>query len=292
MESMHYQLNGVPLDTAWCHVLLGSNVVAAISSVEDVLEVSGRHGAIPSGVPPVYKSRSLTIQLAAHGRDQWWVQVQRVLMLATQPRLTLSRTVGDVVQQADVSLRSLSADSEVVGRYSKFTLVFDLPTVFWRGAERESSWIDAGESVLLPKPGESLLRTWWTGEPNNSPSILHILRCRQAGGLSTAPLTDIILRLPKGVTQATVTDVASGTGISWQGAASTSQYTYVSAETLDAWRATAADAWEGGTPVAGVDYPPAGILAAHPMPDQSYRLNLTMSGSTASVEARFTQQWW
>ena len=110
-----------------------------------------------------------------------------------------------------------------------------------------------------------------------------------------APVTDPIIRLPKGVSSASVTDPTSNTGVIWQGAANANAYTYVDVGNCLAWQSTADHQWtQSGTDVTGgLDYPAGGLLQCWPDPvDNGYRLTSKITGSGEPLLVHVRRAWW
>ena len=258
-EGVRYTLNGVELDTENTVVMLGSTYLAGIETTRTVVEVPGMHGTIPASTLPLFKERQVTIRLGVAG-DAYHAQTMRLARLCTAPNPTLGRTIDGARQEAVVELASLQADGdEIVGRYAAYTAVFAMPGVWWRGAEPRVHVLSDGGAI--PVSGD-------------------------------APVTDAVLRLPKGVTAASVTDRVSGTGVTWHGGADPGRWTYVSAASLSAWRSDSDSMWNAGGSSAGVDYPAAGPLTLTPGVDGSCSLDVTVDGADGQALIRFRDSWW
>ncbi|MBW3081963.1 hypothetical protein [Bifidobacterium phasiani] len=293
MPNVDYMINGMPLDSRNCRVALGSNWLAGMSAVRTVVTVPGVSGSVPSGMPPVFDERQLTIKVGVAGPG-FVEQTTRVAMLCASGRLTVSRTVDGVRQEADAELVSLQPDGdETYGRAASYTIVLAIPGVWWRSPNPVDRLLPAKGGGLYPPAGPADNEAgYWTmplGLPDDSPSLLYT--DMPYGLLSSAPIPDAVIRLPSGVTSADLIDPVSGTGVKWAGSAA-QQYTYVDAGRLTAWRSTAADAWDGGTTTTGVDYPAIGPLILYPKPDGGYDMSAALTGSDGDIVVHYKQSWW
>ena len=325
MAGVGYALNGVALDSRYCRVTLGSTLFAGVSVSRSKVSAPFRHGTIPSGVTPTFGERSATLKVAAfgagaighdtgHGMDS-----SRLARLCTTPYPVLSRTVNGQLQQAVVELASLEADDggTVLDRLTPFTAVFAMPQVWWRDPVAYDRPVAANGTAFLwpaacrwaqpywtrwevePNNSTSLLAdfvTMWIGEPNNSPSLLIPLSAGLPDGMfGDAPVNDLIIRLPTGVSNASVTDRASNTGVIWQGAANANAYTYVDVGNCLAWQSTSDHQWtQSGTDVTGgLDYPANGLLQCWPdTVDNGYRLTSKLTGSAEPLLVHARRAWW
>lgn len=218
-----------------------------------------------------------------------------------------------------MELASLEADDggTVLDRLTPFTAVFAMPQVWWRDpvaydrqmASNTTDWLwpsavqwrqeywtrwsgTANDSTSLMAD----FVTMWMGETNNSPSLLFPLSSGIPDGMfGDAPVNDPIIRLPKGVSSASVTDPTSNTGVVWQGAANANAYTYVDVGNCLAWQSTADHQWtQSGTDVTGgLDYPAGGLLQCWPNPlDNGYRLTSKITGSGEPLLVHVRRAWW
>lgn len=265
MSDLDYRLNGVALSSANCVVTLGSTWLAAVSPVRSKLSVPGMHGTVHSPLPPVFDEREVTIKFGVGG-PAYASETDRIAYLCTLPQLVLSRTVDGVTQSAVVELSSLAEDGDtVLGNVARFTAVFALPGVWWRGEAR---------NVSLPLTGGQLL----------------------ASGVCSAPLSNVVFRLPKGATSASITDPVSGTGVSFGGAPDADRYTFVDSMSLSAWRSDDGSMWDptGDDVSASVDYPANGPLVVFQSSDGSYSLSASVTGAADSdaILAHFSPSWW
>ncbi|MEO2336283.1 hypothetical protein ABG881_05120 [Bifidobacterium longum] len=325
MAGVGYALNGVALDSRYCRVTLGSTLFAGVSVSRSKVSAPFRHGTIPSGVTPTFEERSVTLKATAFhsgaiGHDTGrGMDSSRLARLCTAPSLTLARRVNGQAQQAVVELASLEADDggTVLDRLTPFTAVFAMPQVWWRDPVAYDRQVAANATAMLwPSAAQwrqaywtrwagkandstSLMAdfvTMWMGEPDNSPSSLIPLSSGIPDGMfGDAPVNDLLIRLPKGVSSASVTDPASNTGVIWQGAANAGSYTYLDVGNCLAWQATADHQWtQAGTDVTGgLDYPAGGLLQCWPNPvDNGYRLTSKITGSGEPLLVHVRRAWW
>lgn len=325
MSGVEYAINGIPLDTRYCRVALGSSLFAGVSVSRSKVNAPFRHGTIPSGMTPSFEERSVTLKVTAFrsgalGRDTGHgMDSSRLARLCATPYPVLSRTVNGIRQQATVELASLEADdgNTVLDRITPFTAVFALPGVWWRDPSALDRTLPANATgVLWPSARQWSQRYWtrwqdaendspslladfvtmWLGAANASPSLLIPLADGIPDGMfGDAPITDMIIRCPKGVTSVSVSDPVTGTGITWQGTANSSAYTYVDAGNARAWQAASDGQWSpADTDVTGgLDYPANGMLQCWPDPvSNAYQLTSKITGSTESLLAHVRRAWW
>ncbi|UNL65064.1 hypothetical protein [Bifidobacterium longum] len=307
MAGVDYALNGVALDSQYCRVTLGSTLFAGVSVSRSKVSAPFRHGTIPSGFAPSFEERSVTLKVTAFragalGRaDAAGLDSSRLARLCTAPSLTLARRVNGQAQQAVVELASLEADDggTVLDRLTPFTAVFAMPQVWWRDPNAYDRQVAANTTDWLwPSAVQWRQEYWtrWSGTANDSPSLLIPLSSGIPDGMfGDAPVTDPIIRLPKGVSSASVTDPTSNTGVIWQGAANANAYTYVDVGNCLAWQSTADHQWtQAGTDVTGgLDYPAGGLLQCWPNPvDNGYRLTSKLTGSAEPLLVHARRAWW
>jgi hypothetical protein len=299
---LQYAIDGVPLDSEHCAVTLGSSIMSGISVSRSPVQVPGAHGSIKSMLNPVFAERELTLKVTPWGPDSTGADSSRIARLCASPHPVITRVMEGISQQAEAELSSLQADDggTVLGRVVPFTAVFAIPGVWWRGSMTQDLQLPStggliyqGVEQFAKTDTDPGYRTMWDGMPDNSTSILFD---RVSDGMfSDAPIPDLLLRMPKGVTSVAITDPVSGTGITWTGAADASRYLYVDAASQSAWRSASADAWAPASPDAsnGVDWPPDGPLECWPNPiDGSYRLVAQITGSTDPMVVHVLPSWW
>lgn len=176
------------------------------------IQVPGRHGSIAPGLP-VFEAPTVSLEMLLVGDQVSLEEAQAELVgLLSAPGLVLGRSSGGVVTEGGARLLSLSPSGFAAGRSARFEVLLTVPSVFLRGAEVDS--------VLAPGTGPV-------------PGLTG----------STAPVGDALLRI-QGPQNPVVTDVVSGTGISWEGTLDDAWYLYVDLTTMQAWISQDVDAWD------------------------------------------------
>lgn len=316
MNGAGYAINGIPLDTARCRVTQGSTLFAGVSASRAKISAPFRNGTIPTGLTPTFEERSVTLKVTAFGRDGTGMDSRRLARLCTTPHPVLSRTMGGQRQTAEVELASMEADDGggVLDRVTPFTVVFAMPGVWWRDEQPMDLTVPSGTTGLLLPGTLTLPRHWtrWTGARNASPSRLADFATRWLGAgnespsilfdrlddgwMGDAPICDPIIRLPKGVSSAAITDPASGTGVTWAGDADATRYTYLDIADARAYRTLRDAQWDAAGMIdetGGLDYPAAGMLQCWPAPtDGAYRLTVKLAGSTDPLIVHCRRAWW
>ncbi|MCI1673137.1 MAG: hypothetical protein LKI34_02810 [Bifidobacterium tibiigranuli] len=266
MADPTWMLNGVPIGGPGCTVTQGSDWLAAISPEFDDIITPGAHGSIDTGLPLRQTSRPYTLRIAANGPDAYHSSISTLARLCTMPSLTLSRTFNGTTQQAKVRCTSLAPDGDsVYESVMRITIAFRILGVWWRSPNAVQASLPLSGGALTP------------------------------GTLGDAPIPDAIIRAPTGVTGITLTDHATGTGITWAGTRQSSTYLYLDPARLAAWQSTSSSAWTSANPSSvGIDYPAAGPLAITPDADGAYRCDLACTGGQASdaLLLQFRQSWW
>lgn len=310
--SITHTINGMRLDSRWATVQRGATFLAGITTSRQALTAATRQGTIPSPYRPQFEERTVDVILNAWG-ERFSRETARIVRLATLPQVTLGRTVDGVEQHAAAELVSVSEGDSDLPHVEPITLRFAIPGVWWRGVTPMTMRLPLTGGTIFPHTGPAITNGhgYWTtslGEPDNSPSALADFITMPLGipdespsllwtdlpddYLSDAPIPDAVIQLPPNATEATMTDPMSLTGITWHGSAS-SQYTYLDAKNLTAWRSASATAWDGGTATNGVDYPAAGPLQINPQVDGSYSLDCSVEGTSAgNILFHFYQSWW
>jgi len=242
-----YALNGVEIPS-----VLGKGLFATeetlwnsdASVVGSPVEIPGQHGELLTDDLPVFGAAKLAITAHAYAdADQAQIEhaVRVFTALVSQPRLTLSRTVGSNVTSARVRLESLVRGGKFRwGRAATLTAAFAVPQVF-----------------LRESPSLSLVSSWTSDIP-----LLHLDRLDGSSG----PIGDALIRIRGPLTAVAVTDLLSATGISWSGVLASGDWLYLSPRLCRAWIAEDYEAWEPtGTDVSGgLDWPAAGRLQLWP----------------------------
>ncbi|PJM80014.1 hypothetical protein [Bifidobacterium scaligerum] len=319
MESITHYINGVRIDESFCSIQQGSTLLAAISPNRTVTTAPGRHGSIPTGLPPVFPERTVTLNCKTFG-NKYRAGLERLARMCTAPSVTLGRRFDDgPMQETAAELTSFAADDDSLhpGISVSFTAVFAMPQVWWRDPQAYDRPLASNATASLWPAARTWTQKYWTrwsgeannstslladfvtmwmGEENNSTSLLIPLADGVPDGMfGDAPVTDLILRLPKGVTSATVTDPVSNTGVIWQGNANANMFTYVDCGNSQAWQSTNDHQWtkSGSDVTGGLDYPAGGMLQCWPSPtDNGYRLATKLTGSADPLLAHVRRAWW
>lgn len=236
-----WAVNGVDLGSRW--VIEGGSLWRPPVTVRrSSVVIPGRHGVIPAG-PVVFDEPTVSLTLFAGGATQAEVESfsADLVGLFSVPSLTVTRTSGGVSASAAAQLVSIAPAGFWLGRGARFTVLLALPGVFLRGAVASSSAIPASADVT------GVVVDSLTG--------------------STGPITDAIVRVSGPATAITVTDAATGTGLSWTGELAEGEYLYLGAEELVARRSSLPSAWltSGVWVSGGLDYPVAGPLQLWPV---------------------------
>lgn len=228
-----YEIGGVSLDrwepqngTAW---------FAQVTVERPSVRLPGRHGAVPVGeatFAPALDVLQLFVECPVDGTLE--EEVGALVALFTQPVLELSRVSEVGTTTATARLVSLVPGDYLAGEWAFYTATITRDEPFWRGAQ-------------------------WTS-PLRSPAPAAL--ALEGLAESTAPVVDAVLRFTGPLSQVTVTDAATSTGLSWVGSLASGQYLYLDAGRLTARRTLSSTAWtSGGSDVSGgLDYPTAGPL--------------------------------
>jgi len=178
------------------------------------LEVPGRHGAISAGLP-VFEEPTVSLTMWLHGSTQDDIEdaALELVGLLTAPGLTLSRTSGNLVTSAPAVLVSVTPDEFTTAREATFEVVLAIPSALLR-----ADVVDSTLTVPGAVPG-------LTG--------------------STGPVGDAILRV-QDPDDFELTDVVSGTGVSWSGALP-GWLLFIDTAALRAWLSQDPNAWAAGS---------------------------------------------
>lgn len=263
---MTYRIEGV--DGPWT-VLSGTMYRPPVTVRRASVYLPGQHGSMPAG-GVLFDEPILTFEFLVEGATPAALElnVQSFVSLLSRPGdLVVTRLVGGQTHEASGRLVSMS-DPEFypAGNAVVIDVTVALPGVFFRPpAPSTSTLIEAGMSV--------------SGAPVSSVTG------------STAPVTDAVVRVTGPLTYIQVTDDLTGTGLSWAGTLTASQYVYLDAGALTARVSTSSSAWSSGGSVAnsGLDYPPAGPLVLWTGPhegdvtDRRATISLTGTGMTSAT---------
>lgn len=175
------------------------------------VQVPGRHGSIAAGLP-VFEAPTVSLEMLLVGDQVSLEEAQAELVgLLSAPGLVLGRSSGGVVTEGEARLVSISPSGFVAERSARFEVLLTIPGVFLRGTEVDS--------FLAPGTG---------AVPGLSGS--------------TAPVGDALLRV-QGPQNPVITDVVSGTGVSWEASMNDSWYLFVDLATMRASLSQDAENW-------------------------------------------------
>lgn len=241
------QINGIDLhdqSRGWFLNRDGTSPGIARSVRQDALVVGGRHGDVPKGSLPVYDSATVNLSFVLDATSQYELasRYRDLFGVFSQPSLVYQEVIFDgpatEVHEAPAVLVSMGEPSDFLpGRYVSVSMILSLLDPFLRDV--------AGSTTGILAAGTHPLSLF-------------------AG---TAPITDVVVRFGPSVSDPAVTDVASGTGLTWRGAVTSGTYVYADPSTMRAWRSTSASQWTQGsaTSVSGsLDYPGPGRLQVWP----------------------------
>lgn len=241
---MALRINGITISTdparGWKLLFDGSDRDAPTSIRRTPLVIPGRAGSVPLGMRPVHDERPISFSWRVSGITRAAAEAAStdLVSLLAAPTLTLSRDWNGRIVEASAELVSVAVPEwDKSGRGVVITAVLQLTDPFWRDEAWAQTTIAAGAPAVVPT---------------------------LAG--RSAPTTDAVLRVPAATTTFSLTDQATATGVSWDGAAGAG-YIYLDCSTLRAWRAASDSAWtfQGTEVTAGIDYPNAGPLVLTPV---------------------------
>lgn len=259
-------LNGIDLDALSGRLAKATLWRPPIATRRNPITIPGEHGNLDVGLP-VFNEPLLTIAMRAKGVGQAEAEeaVNAVAAMITQPTLTLTRVSGGVSASAVVKLVSADMDNAFVyGVGSGPVAVFAIPGVFFRSPVTTSAEL-AFQSNLVSAEVATL-----------------------SG--STGPIIDAVVRISGPCTNPQITDPGTGTGLSWTGSITATQYLFIQPRPLRARVSTNAEHWEsGGTDVsATLGFPAAGRLQLWPVVQAAtvrrVRISATGSGKTSATK--------
>ena len=262
MADLSWHIDGANL-TGW-RIQAASVWRAPVSTRRSVITSPGRHGVKHvNGL--VLDEPTVELVLQPLGSSQVEIEDldQSLMRLISKDRLVLRRTSGGRTAEAEARLVSLTPDLFVYPTLARYLLTLALPGVFFRDPAPILSLAIAAQANVAAAPLTAL-----------------------AGG--SGPISDAVVRVVGPCTQVSVSDPASGTGLSWSGSLAAGSYLYLDAASLSARISTSAAAWDsGGTVVTGgLDYPGAGPLQLWPQPAISVTGVGRAATTTVMVRAR------
>jgi hypothetical protein len=238
-----WQVRGIGSSSYWC-VDNGTLFRPPIATRRTIVTAPRRHGSIPTGFPPVFEEPTLVMGFSMKGECSQTILEDRsnaLINILSAPGLIITRISGALTVTGAAAL--ISFDGITNYSYKRAVLAkasFGLPGVFLRG-------------VVTDRTSAAPTFTNW-----------------DVGGTlaaGTAPITDAIVRVTGPSTSVTVTDVLTGTGLSWTGSLTAGNYLFMDAANLQAWISATSTQWtKAGTDVSGgLSYPGAGPLQLWPI---------------------------
>lgn len=227
------------IDTRRWLIQAGSLWRPAVAVRRSVLTIPGRHGVVRTPRPPVFEEPVVSLEMRCKGvMSSLEAAYNELQALLTAPGLVLGRTSGGITTSAPVEFVTASPGQFIADTLADISVQLAVPGVFLRSASVDSTpeVVTTGEVVTLA-----------------------------ALGAGTAPVSDAVLRFRGAATSVTIVDVTSGTGISWTGSLSNSQFLFLHPATASARIGTASDWASGGTDASGgLSYPAPGLLQIWP----------------------------
>jgi hypothetical protein len=227
------------IDTRRWLIQAGSLWRPAVAVRRSVLTVPNRHGVTRTPRPPVFEEPVVSLEMRCRGvMSSLEATYNELQSLLTSPGLVLGRTSGGITTSSPVEFVTATPGQFIADTLADISVQLAVPGVFFRAASVDS----APEGVT-------------TGEVVSLPGL----------AVSTGPVGDAVLRFRGAATSVSIVDVVSGTGISWTGALTGSQFLFLHPATATARIATASDWSTGGTDVSGgLSYPAPGLLQIWP----------------------------
>lgn len=263
-----YSIDG--LDLARWRIRAGSSYRAPVAIEHNAVSIPGADGVILAGRGTA--SAPLLTLILAPARDVVDTAALELLnddlaALVARPATVVTRTVGTTSRSQAAALVSSDWSPEIVwGRYTRVTLTFRLPGVYWRDTTDTTTALAVGSTAL---------------------------------DVGSAPVSDAIVRFALDAANPILTDAQTGTGISVAHDAVATDYIYVDCGQLQAWKSASSSQWTRPSSSADwldalVSYPGPGPLRMTPAVTESggvlSRLATLTSSHTASVQ--FKKAWW
>ena len=227
------------IDTRRWLIQAGSLWRPAVAVRRSVLTIPGRHGVARTPRPPVFEEPVVSLEMRCKGvMSSLEAAYNELQSLLTAPGLVLGRTSGGITTSAPVEFVTANPGQFIADTLADISVQLAVPGVFLRSASVDSTpeVVTTGEVVTLA-----------------------------ALGAGTAPVSDAVLRFRGAATSVSIVDVTSGTGISWTGTLSNSQFLFLHPATASARIGTASDWASGGTDASGgLSYPAPGLLQIWP----------------------------
>ena len=296
-----YLINGQQLTGEHSSLIVGTTHFTSISPRINSVSVNGRSGVMLPAGPVAFDAPEITLKFVTDGPDADTLmhRFYRLCRLASELTRVERDTFSGLTRSMTVSAvcTSCQPDGDEIpwDDHRAATAVFQLPDVYWHGAQWQEVTLAASGGRLLPggvsKPSGKGYWTRWQGLPNASPSELFDIM--PDGWLSNAPITTLVLRFGAGVTGVTVSDPVSGTNLMWGGKRDASRpYLFIDVANRKAWTAANADAWSGGTDASnGIDWTTEPLQVWPAIDSGDYRITIKQTGGTDKVTCRFLQSW-
>lgn len=229
-HNMHYAIAGVDLEDAGFNVMADSDWAAPMSWATGRVQIAGRPGYTPLG-GKVAEAFPVKITARIHATTQASLEAKRneFMGLLRDPSAVLRRSSGGHVTEAPFTIEALTPGDFLAGTYADLVAVLSIHGGAFRSLTAKDHAAPVGTTAL----------------PIRGTEPVHDAVVRFAGPL---------------VGTATVTDTATGTGISWSGSLFQGQYVFVDTWTTRAHIGTATSWGSGADATQGVDAPPAGRL--------------------------------
>ena len=258
-----YSINGIDLDR-W-DVMLGTTHQLGATMARSVVSVPGMDGEIISGRSAA-EAPLLTLVLDPKKTATTTLDaaVDDLATLLSAPTITVQRITTGSTRQAVGVLVGHTWDPNMfyTDQLSSVSITLSIPGVWWRDTATADSTLVAGSNTLTTAVG-------------------------------SAPITDAIIRFALDAANPSLTDVATGTGISVAYDATAAEYIFVDVDQLQAWKSTSSSQWTrpgSGLLDSSVSYPGPGPLRISPVLT-AVRREAVLTSSHAAV-ARLRKAWW
>lgn len=220
-------VSGINLDNWW---LTNSSTHRPAASVEQAaVELPGVHGDTPAGL---YRFTAPTYKLVfrpAGNNFALEIALDEITGLLSTPGAVLRREVDGLVREAPITLVSIEPDTWKPQRWAEITATVRIHGAFFRDLQHADHAAPIGTTQLDIR--------------------------------GTAPIADAVVRFAGPMTGvARVTDVATQTGVTWEGTLAAGEYVFVNPRLATA-HIGAAGAWGAGRAASGGLRPaPEGML--------------------------------
>lgn len=271
MTDFTYSIDSVDLAVPWM-LTKGTLYRPPVEVRRAEVVVPGSHGVTPVG-RPTFGPPTVTFSHFIKGTDPSDLEthVQALVgFLAVPGDRLINRVTGSYSGVAVGRLVSLS-EPEYTPRIWTVAIVsqFQLPGVFFRSAAVDSA------AMVFP------------GVPATPFTVDSLAGC-------TGPIDDSVVRVTGPATSVSVYDDETGTGVTWTGALTGSQYLFINCATWSARVSSTATDWDSGGAGAsgGLDAPGVGMLSLSSTPNgvdpTDRRVMIRASGTGLSAASRVT----